>query len=110
MFEIDKDAEMYINERTKAVIIQLVFNPAIGGCACSKNSVRGSYIPEITLGQPQAEDEKQFLTMDCQGIRVFYPGKLRIKEGHSNIRISLKRILWWGWLELSGAKAIPILD
>lgn len=110
LFQIDKDAELYINERTKTVTIQLIFNPALGGCACSKNSVRGSYIPEITLGQPLTDAEKQFLTVDCQGVRVFYPSRLQIKEGYPHIRISLKRVLWWAWLELSGAKAIPIID
>ncbi len=110
MFEIDSDALVFITKHVQAVTIALNFQPAIGGCACSKNSITGSYIPGIALGQPQAGEEQRFHQIECQGVQVFYPAKLQIKEGFSHIRITRKNVLWWSWLELQGAKAIPMID
>jgi len=41
---------------------------------------------------------------------VYYPTLLGVKEGYPAIRIKLKKILFWGWLEIEGAKAIAFYN
>lgn len=43
---------------------------------------------------------------DVDGINVYYSENLQVKAGYSCIKVKLKRILFWEWLELEGAKAI----
>ena len=42
-----------------------------------------------------------------EGVTIYYPGQLQIKEGYSDIRILRRGWLAWSWLELEGAKALP---
>lgn len=44
--------------------------------------------------------------VDIHSIQVYYPAALAVKEGFAEIRIKLKKMLLWEWLEIEGAKAI----
>jgi hypothetical protein len=39
-------------------------------------------------------------------VLVYYPQALKVKEGCSHIRIKLRGLLFWRWLEIEGAMAI----
>jgi len=39
-------------------------------------------------------------------IKVYYTPTVGIKHGFPHIRILLRKLLFWNWLELEGAKAI----
>jgi len=52
----------------------------------------------------------EFLMTEQDGVKLYYPPLLRTKTGHSHIRIALKGLLFWHWLELEGAGAIPVYE
>jgi hypothetical protein len=58
------------------------------------------------LGLPEKPD--QFIKTVQDGIDVYYSSKLKTQAGAECIRIRLKKILFWQWLEIEGAKSIPI--
>lgn len=41
---------------------------------------------------------------EIETIKVYYPNKLKVKQGYSDIRIHLKKFLFWGFIELEGAQ------
>jgi hypothetical protein len=41
-----------------------------------------------------------------EGITVYYTANLEVKAGDPHIGIKLKKLLFLGWLELVGARAI----
>lgn len=45
-----------------------------------------------------------------QGVRVCYPGSIKLRPGYSEISIRLRRVLWWQWLELDGAKGLAVIS
>jgi len=47
---------------------------------------------------------------EVDGITVYLAPGLGLKHGHNRILIVLKRFLFLAWLELEGAKAIPVYD
>lgn len=62
------------------------------------------------LGSVDFQIPENYLQTDCDGVRIFYPASLGIKEGHRHILVHLRGFLWWHWLELIGAKALPIIE
>jgi len=44
------------------------------------------------------------------GIKIFYSPILRVRPGFSEIQIKVKRFLFLTWLEIEGAKAIPVFN
>jgi len=73
--------------------------------------VTGCYVPRVLTGAPvSGEKAGKYLTSEVDGIKIYYPPGLQIKQGFSEIRIRLKRFLFVAWLEAEGAKAIPVFD
>jgi len=62
------------------------------------------------MGEPVSPDRIRYLITEVDGINVFHPPGLLIKEGFSQIRISVRKFLFWAWLEVEGAKAIPVIN
>jgi hypothetical protein len=106
MFIIEKDAAQYINESAHAVVIELRLEPCTGGCLCSPVNVTGSYVPTLALGKPSQDEEDRYQLQSVEGVEVYFSTGLAVKQGFSEIRIKLKRFLWFRWLELEGAKGI----
>ncbi len=106
MFSLDHEAQEYIRKRSGAVIISFTFEPSMGGCPCSGKNVTGSYVPGITVGVPAAEDLKKYQVSVVENIRIFHPEQLTIKVGFPAIRIKLRTLLLFKWLEIEGATAI----
>jgi hypothetical protein len=106
MFMIEKDAAQYINESAHAVVIGLRLEPSTGGCHCSPVNITGSYTPVLSLGKPSTGERVRYKVQLVDGVEVYFSGDLTAKQGCSEIRIKLRRFLWFRWLELEGAKAI----
>ncbi|MDF2633804.1 MAG: hypothetical protein K0R78_678 [Pelosinus sp.] len=49
MITIDGFAAEYIKKRQSSAVIELKFEPAIGGCACSGKNITGSYVPFVLV-------------------------------------------------------------
>jgi hypothetical protein len=106
MFKIEKDATQYINESTHAVVIGLKLEPSTGGCHCSPVNITGSYTPVLSLGKPSTDERARYEVQLVDGVEVYFPANLTVKQGCSEIRITLRTFLWFRWLELEGARAI----
>jgi len=48
--------------------------------------------------------------MEVNSIKVYYSANLRVKEGFPHIKIKLRKMLFWRWLEIVGAKAIAFYN
>ena len=110
MFIIDLDAAQYIKFKSGSVVINLELQPAAGGWACSGDSVTGSYVPKIYIGEPNIEDRSKYKVMQVETIIIYYPSRLKIKNGYVAIKVTLKKMLFVKWLELEGAMGIVKVD
>lgn len=106
MIAIDKEAAEYIQKHGGSIIIDLKHEPAMGGCCSTTQTITGSYVPAVSTGEPEAKDK--YLAALIEGVRVYYPKNLQVKEGFSQVRIKMKKTLLWSWLEIEGAKATAI--
>lgn len=106
MFDIKDDAAKYIQQHGGAIIISFTLEPAIGGCPCAGKSVTGSYIPNIAVGIPAVENAADYDVVQVDGIRIFHPKGLTVKEGFKAIEIKLKSLIVVKWLEIIGANAL----
>lgn len=106
MFIVDKDAAQFIKLKSGSVVINLELQPATGGWACSGDSVTGSCVPKLYLGEPQADERYKYEVMQLETIKIYYPSRLKIKKGFTAIRVTLKKMLFYKWLELEGAMGI----
>jgi hypothetical protein len=106
---IEKNAARHILQNGGAVLISLQFEPSLGGCACSPTRLSGSYLPMISLGRPATEDADRYQSQFVDEIQVHLPALLRLKHGQTELRISLKGMPGFRWLEIDGAVGIPCL-
>jgi hypothetical protein len=63
-------------------------------------------VPRVFIGEPVERD--RYLTAEMDGIKIFYHPSVQIKAGFSEIQIKVRRFLFLAWLEIEGAKAIPV--
>jgi hypothetical protein len=111
MFAIDKDAVSYIRNRAGSVVIRLMFEPGVGGgCLCSPKRIAGRYSPFISLGKPRRSEKARYTQQQVEGIEVYFPPRLKIREECQQIRLSLGRFLCFRWLKVEGADSIPYCD
>lgn len=61
----------------------------------------------VSPGKPAAAELAGYRITAVNGIDVHYPASLGVKPGFAFIRIKLRKVLLWGWLELEGARAVP---
>jgi hypothetical protein len=106
MITIDKEAIEYIKSRSSSIVIEMRLEPAIGGCPCSGRNVTGSYIPMVCIDVPLESEQEKYCVIEIDSIKVYYPKNLKVKEGFPQIKITLKKILFWGFLQIVGAKSI----
>ncbi|MDF2929449.1 CC/Se motif family (seleno)protein [Anaerospora sp.] len=104
MFIVEQAAAQYINKRSGSVVVSLKLEPAMGGCACSTQHITGSYLPVITLGPPTEPD--QYNRVSIEDITVFYAPNIQPKADYPSMVIRVKKMLFWSWLEIEGAKPI----
>ena len=57
-----------------------------------------------------SSERNNYLTAELNNIIIFYPPDLKIKAGFPEIHIKLRTFLFMAWLELEGAKAIPVVS
>lgn len=110
MFDVDNQAADFIGIHGNVAIIDFKFVPAIGDTLCASKRLIGCSAPIIHIGQEVQAEDPQFHAKWVNGIAIYYHPDLRIKLGYSKIRIGLKRLLFWEWLELEGAKVTPVFD
>lgn len=104
MFIVEQAAAQYINKRSGSVVVSLKLEPAMGGCACSTQHITGSYLPVITLGPPTEPD--QYNRVSIEDITVFYAPNIQPRADYPSMVIRVKKMLFWSWLEIEGAKPI----
>jgi hypothetical protein len=105
-FVIDKSAARFIRERDGAVAIGLHLEPSLGGCPCAENNLTGSQIASISLGKPSSAEKDQYRFQAVEGVEVYFPPSLEVKQGSTEIRIRVRGFLWFRWLELEGARSV----
>lgn len=105
-FSIDKKTVEFIRKKGGSVLITMSFEPS-PSCGWRGDKLWGTFIPEIGLGKPN--ENSNFLNQEVEGITVWYPGNLKIKEGCEAIRIFTKGVLFTRWLEMEGAQGKPVV-
>jgi hypothetical protein len=65
-------------------------------------------VPVLSLGAPLDMDRHTYSVAGVGAVQIFYPQALGVKEGFSYITIQWHKILFWGWLELKGARGIAM--
>ncbi|MBP2652734.1 MAG: hypothetical protein H6Q73_303 [Firmicutes bacterium] len=108
MFNIDQSAARYLDKRSGAVTVQLKFESALGGCACSDKQITGSYVPSVLVGNPPNNEKANYQVQQVGSVKVYYPANLKVKEGYREIRIYLKSFLLLDWLEIEGAQGVSV--
>jgi hypothetical protein len=63
-------------------------------------------VPTVSPGQPAAAEQPRYRVAAVDGVRVHYPASLGVRPGFAVIRVKLRRLLFWRWLELEGARAV----
>jgi hypothetical protein len=109
LIAIEKNAARHILENGGAVLITLQFEPSLGGCACSPTRLSGTYLPMISPGKPAADDADRYQCQLVDQVRVYFPAVLSLKYGQPELRITLKGMPGFRWLEVEGAQGIPCL-
>ncbi|KJR47232.1 hypothetical protein UF75_2385 [Desulfosporosinus sp. I2] len=59
-------------------------------------------MPKIFIREPLANEKIRFQVIEIGTIKIFYSSRLTIKDGHPGIKIKLKKLLFYKWLELEG--------
>ena len=59
-------------------------------------------MPKILIGEPLANEKFRFQVVEIGTIKIFYSSRLNNKDGHPGIKIKLKKLLFYKWLELEG--------
>ena len=108
MFDIGKDAADYIWLRGAVATIDLKLEYSTGDMIGSRKRLIGSYVPKIYIREEMDELSSLFLAKWVNGITIYYHPELRVKVGYPKIRFTVKRLLCLEWLELEGAKIIPV--
>lgn len=103
MFRIDKEALQYIKPRSGSVVIDLKLNPNTGGW-CPPQNVTGRYVPKLSIREPNSTEQLEYIVYEQDGLKIYYPTKLKVKDGFSGIRIKLRKLLFFKWLEIEGAE------
>jgi hypothetical protein len=110
MFDINSQAAAYIRTHGNMVTVDLKFQPAIGDIPCASRKLAGCYAPNIRIGEKIGALNSQFRTEFIDDITIYYHPNLREKIGYPSIHLVLKQFLFWEWLELEGAKIMPIFN
>lgn len=63
-------------------------------------------MPKIYIGEPLANEKLCLQVIEYETIKIYYSSKLKIKESHQGIKIKLRKLFFFKWLELEGARGI----
>lgn len=63
-------------------------------------------MPKIYIGEPLTNEKIRFQVIEKDTIKIYYSSRLKIKDGHLGIKIILRKLLFFKWLELEGARGI----
>jgi len=58
------------------------------------------------MREPRADEKLRFKVIEIDSIQIFYSARLKVKDGHSGIKIKLRKLLFFKWLELEGPYTI----
>lgn len=108
MFEITEEAREYIWLQGNTVTVNMKFRPTLA--AGAGRVLTGCLEPQVCARECAGEEKALFREARAQGVPVFYHPDVRAKTGCDKIRIVLKTLLWWNWLELEGAKITPVFE
>jgi hypothetical protein len=64
----------------------------------------------ISLGEPRSGENTRYIKEPVDGVEVYFPPILKSEESCGEIRFKLRRFLFFRWLKIEGAKAIPYCD
>lgn len=102
MFIVDKEALQYIKLKSGSVVIDLKVKQPTGGW-CPPANVTGRYVPKLSTKVPHPQEQLEFKVIDQDGIKIYYSPKLNVRDGHPGIKIVLRKLLFFKWLEIEGA-------
>ncbi|HBP64208.1 MAG TPA: hypothetical protein DD730_08055 [Desulfosporosinus sp.] len=55
------------------------------------------------LGEPPADERLKYKVKQVEEIAIYYPSRLKIRKDFPAIKIRLKKLWFFKWLELEGA-------
>jgi len=58
------------------------------------------------MGKPPTDEQYKYMVMQIDNISIYYPSKLKLKRDFTAIHITLKKLLFYKWLEIEGAMGI----
>lgn len=59
-------------------------------------------MPKIFLGEPPADEQLRYKFVEKDTIKIYFSSRLKIKDGYKGIKIKLRKLLFFKWLELEG--------
>jgi hypothetical protein len=108
MFSIEDEVASYIWQRGNAIVVSLKHEPAVGDIYCASKMLSGCLIPQIQINLEESELETFFQRTYSNGVIVYHHPDICTKKGYAEIRVILRRLWLWEWLELEGARILPI--
>jgi hypothetical protein len=106
MFEITEEAQAYIWLQGNAVTVSMKFRPALA--AGAGRILAGCLEPRVCARECTGEEKALFREARAQGVPVYYHPDLGVRLGCKKIRIILKTLMWFSWLELEGARVVAV--
>lgn len=107
LFDFDAATAAYIRQHGGTAVIDLKFRHAIGDGILAGRGLLGSYAPSVRLGEP-AEHPHPYDRICMGGMILYHARGLEPKPGLRTIRIRLRSFATFRWLELEGARHIPV--
>lgn len=106
MFVVDPEVCGFLAKHHHRVFIDYQYEPSSGnGLLCSK-AHHGCWTPRISAGI-RMEHTDYCEQQLHEGITIYYPPSMKLCPGTAAIRIRLRKLWRWQWLELEGAASLP---
>lgn len=109
LFALDGEASQFIRVRGGAAVIEVEFRACLSDGLLAGRRLAGCFVPTVRLGDP-ADTAGPCERTRLDGIILYHPADVRPKPGRRTIRIVGKSFLFWRWLELEDARAVPVFD
>ena len=107
LFDFDAATADYIRRHGGRVVMDMKFRHAYGDGCLAGRGLLGSYAPCVRLGEP-AEPPHPYDRTCLGGVILYHARGLEPKPGLHAIRIRVKSFAVFHWLELEGARYIPV--
>lgn len=109
-FDLEDKALEFIKQNGNSAVIDLKFVHCVGDALCASRRLLGSHVPAIRPGEPGDAETGPYEIIRDQGTILYYHQQLERKVDFKKIRVICRKLFWWKWLELEGAKVIPVFN